>query len=136
MTSHLDTRFHHYRTGVEQIDAEHYTLLMLMEAIETNADATIDENRLQIAAVASLFQQHLQHEEAYMDSIDYPYAVYHKQHHAEFLQMLREYTSATPSSVTRYATRRLSDHFIAHIDQHDIQLAQYAREQHGNKTTY
>lgn len=135
MTSHLDTRFHHYRTGVEQIDAEHYNLLVLMEVVGDNADASDDEIRLQIAAIVNLFQEHMRHEEAYMDSIDYPYAAYHKQHHAEFLEMLDDYKDAHPKRALQYVTRRLSDHFMVHIDQHDIQLAEYAR-QHKPETSY
>jgi len=98
-----------------------------MEVVQDNADVPPSEVQLQIAAIIELFKLHMQHEDEYMASIDYPYAMYHKQHHVEFLQMLIDYKKSVTKWSLLHTTRQLVNHFMAHIDHHDIQLAQYAK---------
>jgi hemerythrin-like metal-binding protein len=128
MSTHINNRFQHYMTGIAQIDAEHCELLELMSDLEHSPDLLLPEINNRINTIVEVFQLHLEHEEQHMHVIDYPFAGYHKAHHVEILTMLQEYGSTSPEIAAKYTTRRLSEHFITHIDHHDMQLAQYIKQ--------
>lgn len=131
MNPQLTSRFRHYMTGVAQIDNEHIDLLTAMSDLERSPELTDVEIASQIVTIVQMFEDHLHHEEQFMDSINYPYIEYHKMQHVEILIMLKTYRKSSPDAVTRYATHTLSEHFIAHIDQYDMQLADFVKNHYA-----
>ncbi len=127
MDSFFAGRFRHYLTGVERLDHEHRKILELMHDVENNPTQTPAELATKVTKIAELFRQHLVEEEQLMIEIDYPYVVYHAEQHAEILRMVTDYENTPANFTVRYATRRLSDHFLTHIDHYDFQFANYVK---------
>lgn len=122
-----------YRTGDEQLDAEHmafmdllnlyYAKMMAGEGASVIADTLIK--------FANMSKDHMIHEEALMDSYDYPKSDQHKISHqeflVEFLKIQESHDSGDDVSVEflEYLSEWLKDHFL-NADKH---LVDYVREQ-------
>ena len=86
-----------YRTGLEQIDAEHIKLLDLTDEARKLFE---DENMLFkcadirriLAGLQAYTIEHFAHEEAYMESIGYDGLQVQKQQHRTFERKLEEFT--------------------------------------------
>ena len=116
----------HHLNGITQLDDEHLELITLATELENNPASTSELIAIQIANIVQKFHEHLMYEEFLMDSVNYPYAVYHK-HHRVIHEMLRAFTTTSHQYAVRHSTRTLSDHFISHADHHDLQFAHYLR---------
>jgi len=123
----LHDRFRHYLTGIDSIDAEHIELWTLMAHLEKHLPTDLVELSKRIHEIADKFKTHFKNEEQLMDDVDYPYTKYHMQMHKDILVSLQAYELSPSPYSARFATQRVSDHFMSHVDQHDIQLAQHIK---------
>ena len=79
MTS-LEERFVHYKTGLPDIDEQHFNILQEMENIITG-HLSSSETVQNFERLLKLFHDHLEYEEALMEKINYKFIEYHKEQH-------------------------------------------------------
>ena len=119
-----------YLTGVESVDAEHRRLFEIAEeAYKLSKDEFIadkyDQVRYIFGELKNYALEHFEHEEAYMDSINYKYKFIQKVQHDQFrekvnemdLDHLDENTEKMLDEILSYLTNWLVNHILEHDKQ-------------------
>lgn len=119
-----------YLTGVDSVDAEHRRLFEIAgEAYKLSKDEFIadkyDQVRHIFGELKNYALEHFEHEEAYMDSINYKYKFIQKVQHDQFrekinemdLDHLDENTEDMLDEILTYLTSWLVNHILEHDKQ-------------------
>lgn len=120
--------FVHYRTGVPEMDRQHWDVLQILVNVAEcqNIESAVEQLDLFMAK----WKAHLDDEEAYMKSLKFPFLVEHKKMHenlfSEYAQMKTTMRNDRfgDISLRNYAKSALKK-VLDHIDHHDQQYAHW-----------
>lgn len=117
-------------TGVESVDAEHRRLFEIADEAYTLSKEEFlvdkyDQVRQILGELKSYALEHFEHEEAYMDSINYKYKFVQKVQHDQFrekindwdLDHLDENSDELLEEILSYLTNWLVNHILEHDKQ-------------------
>jgi hemerythrin-like metal-binding protein len=121
--------FVHYKVGVENIDDEHWEILIVLNDInsscrENNYRGVVNK----ICQLKRLLQAHYASEEEMMERIKFPYLKYHRDAH---LNILLELSNFYPLCVKKnmlmleFSTAYLYKLTVGHLDTLDRQYMEY-----------
>jgi hemerythrin-like metal-binding protein len=114
-----------YSLGNALIDAEHQTLLALVNKITSGGFFHPRQQKLAFFTLIQLFQDHCEHEEDFMHRVKWPEAEEHANIHRKFLDEL----SLDIKGVSDFQNNVIIEKIHAWIDQHilaeDVKLKQY-----------
>jgi hemerythrin-like metal-binding protein len=121
--------FVHYMVGVPDIDATHWELIREMRIVidlYQSKDVTRADEALLV--LAEDLADHHREEELFMESIGYPYRVAHKKAHAEQYALMCDIVQQSKDGIkVSYVVERLKRHFATHLDDQDMQYAQWLK---------
>ena len=118
--------FIHYRIGLRDIDESHWKILSLMSNIAEVTDTALACEMLETAC--DLFITDLKKEEKLILESNFPYSKPHFESHAKLIKSLENFKKTIPefrNSSLKYAVSDWQRSFLDHIDQYDIQWANY-----------
>ena len=80
-------------TGNEALDKEHLELFEISNRVfaRSQKGANKEELRAILNELFAYFESHFAHEESYMEEIEYPYVVKHKEAHVEIIEKLKAF---------------------------------------------
>lgn len=120
--------------GDAEIDAEHEAIFRLVELVrkgEALGDVAKDLVVETAWLLADMLEQHLEHEERWMDEIGYPQAAQHKESHHIFREMLHQlyslFETYAPDS-QQLLMDVIQRYLKKHIKDFDIPLIQFHKE--------
>ena len=127
-------RFAYYKTHIETMDTEHWEILHTLDLVN-NALHTQDLLLLKSLAAEMnvLLHKHYSNEERYMHSVKY---LYIKAHAAEHIILKEEMDNIVKSITSMYYINKITGDWlinklnvllIGHIDEHDLQYADFVR---------
>ncbi len=128
-----DHFFDSYRTGILDIDEDHYILYRLLtEAVELINDGKYDVAFLTLETLHDQFTYHCAIEEALMKKIGYPYLPQHIEEHnvlkgvmVSIVGMMLTNENGPSPDVSKVLVDTLPRVFLCHIKQYDLQIAKF-----------
>lgn len=123
--------FTHYTLGIDEIDSEHWRLICTMNSIhDAIAEKNLDKVRRFTKILNTDLIEHLSNEEAYMERVQYPYLEAHIEQHIELrVALLKIIHQLDEGKMSIDLTRRLFGIIAGHIDNSDMQIGAFMREQ-------
>lgn len=124
-------RFRHYKTGNQLADDEHYKVLLLaddlMRSLQNWNEKCAHGECDKAIHFLNVLQEHINMEEIFMESVEFPYRQYHCQNHELLLRQIKTaiaHYRNNPIAATLLAHQihDVSDLLLTHIEQHDLQL--------------
>ena len=124
-------RFVHYRLDIPELDDEHWELFLKMSQISDLAQQG------QIEQVKSLLDQlckdmlvHYEHEEKFMESINFPYYEYHVKAHRVLYTKMQKMIGDVDSHfyIDKWLGRNLEEIFMQHLDHMDRQVGEFVKK--------
>lgn len=122
----MKERFVHYRTGIDEIDNEHFSLLVQMEeAVALCNQKSNDELKAVLLKMQADLESHLLHEEQYMREHNYKYLEPHIHLHDEIRLKMRTICKIERFEFHhfRYIVQELESIIMKHIDSYDMQIS-------------
>jgi hemerythrin len=124
-------RFKHYKTGNQRADDEHYNVLLLADDLMRSLQ-NWNENRADVGCdkaihFLNVLQEHINIEEIFMESTEFPYRQYHCQNHELLLRQIKiaiaHYRDNPVAAILlAHQIHNVSDLILTHIEEHDLQL--------------
>jgi len=121
------------KTGVPQMDEEHETLINLLNRVSMLLKSGEKAKAVDFFknTIASYVETHLNNEEAFMESIEYPHLEEHRKIHEVFRREVHKLLPAIESGDYHAFTQALSlcwGWLYNHIAKTDKKYGEYARE--------
>lgn len=122
-------QFAHYRTGIPEIDAEHWWLVHLTSSLASVHD-TVEIGYL-LDRLRTTWAEHVATEEDFMRSIGFPYLEAHVADHRMVSQIIETLCglSGRNGAITtvQWKAGNLEEAIRGHIDHYDMQYVSYVR---------
>lgn len=128
-------RFKHYLTGISKLDDQHWVVVkQLQDCIHVTYDTPEQASATLRDAITHL-KSHFSSEEALMTAVKYPIVERHKMDHTTIQKAAENILSLLDNNNVPdllFKVKSLNEAFIVHIDQHDIQFADWVRSNSSN----
>jgi hemerythrin-like metal-binding protein len=128
-------RFIHYTIGLDEVDKQHFELFTnLDKLVACLKQSNIECCLTMLDEVKAKFVNHCVTEEQLMDSYEYPYVRYHKEHHhtvliGQITSMIDSITKSAKSTNSMYYTpefiRSFEQTFLNHLDHEDRNFGEW-----------
>jgi hemerythrin len=133
-----EANFVHYKTGVADIDDEHWKLMMLMNnVLALVRDGGCDPVKEATVVLKQHLLEHQVEEEQFMKDIQYPYTEFHIIAHrrqiAAMESMIDNFCRGTP---VVHFVNELQHQFAGHIDEYDMGYARWLKENNIDVTDH
>ncbi len=118
--------------GEERIDAEHLTLVSIINALYAAAERGADRDEV-FALLLSLLERtklHFSYEEQIMEYYDYPSESAHRKQHQRLLRvvhLLLQNVTGLDSEVILKTVGTFDEWFIAHVESDDAALGEFLK---------
>lgn len=122
-----EASFVHYKTGNQLIDSQHWEIFQLITSIKESilSEITFKEKLIFLLV---LLKMHFSDEEKLMVKINYPYFAPHRDRHADLVGLLSKHIKNHGiAPFGKYSIDLLDELFTGHINDHDLQLANYMK---------
>lgn len=122
-----EAKFSHYKLHIAKIDKAHWEIVNHVNKILQNGQV----NRCYVCHLQKILQElpyQLEYEELLMEKLQFPFRFHHKKQHELLLNDLSktiDFCLDDSTLFNKWTISSISQRFIAHIDQHDIQLSQF-----------
>lgn len=133
MSTVMQDRFAPYITNILEFDAEHWSILVIMDAINVSIrHEQFEQVNNLIIELGLILLRHYEHETAMMDALDYPNITEHTNEHIRLhnrineisREVIRSYDSVEAKQyVNTTAASDIESIIFNHMTQHDLKLA-------------
>ena len=123
----IEDKFVHYTANISGMDNDHLTMLKDIEHLLEEMD--VEQANITVDRVSDLWAHHAKREEAFMESIGYPYLKGHQREHevriAEFQNMKDRIHKQVAHAGKQHTISEFMYTLLYHIDNWDLQIAKY-----------